>query len=345
MYNHFFKIEKDIALSPELCDDEFLVYLVLMIRRKKIDYFSYDYLSYQMTGRIQDTIFTKRIKNGFKLLEQRHMIQIIQETKNGKVINLERLFLDSTSTVADLDYTTKAKKFITVEEQEIKKILRSGLKHRVSVLRYFICVLSTFSSHDNDDGYFCRKGTGHYSIENLADLAGINRNTVFHYNKWLEENGLLYINHSYDVLLDDKGKIEKGIPNCYGRPRNKEAVNTLQFLIHQNYSQSRQMKSLSKKANQRRSVAQKINQLHKGKVYTNKTLKGLYSFCKQSNEEKQHELDTLNKMIESNQITEFDARQRKEQINSKPDYDLDYIKNKMKEAETRKNTKGRWWIT
>ena len=335
MYNHFFKIEKDIALSPELCDDEFLVYLVLMTRRKKIDYFSYDYLSYQMTGRIHDTIFTKRIKNGFKLLEQRHMIQIIQETKNGKEINLERLFLDSTSTVADLDHTTKAKRFITIEEQEIKKILRSGLKHRVSVLRYFICVLSTFSSHDNDDGYFCRKGTGHYSIENLADLAGINKNTVFHYNKWLEENGLLYINHSYDVLLDDKGKIEKGIPNCYGRPRNKEAVNTLQFLIHQNYSQSRQMKSLSKNANQKRSVAQKINNLKKGKVYTNRTLQRIYNFCKQSNEEKQHELEKLSEMIRRNQITEFDARQRKEQINSKPDYDLDYIKNKMKEAEER----------
>lgn len=326
-----FVLDKELTTNPEISENCLLAYVLLMIskRKRKIDYFPYEYLCFQGTDKIQDKIIITKLKAGIKELESLHIVTLIKETKSGKELDIHKLFLETD------DHNRKISPFITISLVELKKILNSGLKHRMSMLRYFFCVLSTFSSVDNQTGYLSRKGVACKSIDDLADLAGINRNTVFHYNKWLEENKLLYINHSYDVILDDKGKIEKGIPNCYGRPQDYDAINALQVAIHQNYSQSRQMKSLSKNANKKRSVAQKINNLQKGKVYSYRTLQGLYTFCKQFNDDKQHELNKLNEMIKKNQITEFDAQQRKDQINSKPDYDLEYIKNKIEEAKTR----------
>ena len=324
-------LDKNFILDPKISDNCLLAYVVLMIakRKRRVDYFPYEYLCFQSTDRIQDKIIISKVKKGIKELESLKIVKLIQETKIGKQLDIDKLFMETDS------HNKKIIPFVSISRDELQKILNSGLKHRMSMLRYFLCVISTLSSVDNQTGYLSRKGVAYRSIESLSDLAKINRNTVFHYNKWLEENGLLYINHSYDVVLDDKGRIEKGIPNCYGRPQDYNAINALQFAIHQNCSMSRQMKSLSKNANQRRTVAQKINHLQKGKEYTYKTLKTLYAFCEQSNNDKQHELDKLNEMMEKNQITEFDAQQRRNQINSRSDYDLEYIKNKMEEAKIR----------
>ena len=67
---------------------------------------------------------------------------------------------------------------------------------------------------------------GNFTIDYLAEKAGISKRSAIEYNKILEKEKLLYIHRQNDFVIDDKNNI-KSLSNIYGRYCDMEYIDTL----------------------------------------------------------------------------------------------------------------------
>ena len=151
------------------------------------------------------------IDKGLYELQDREMITVEDASKHGWVLDFEKLYVD-----------TEKQYFVIVEDWEISKILNceqiTYCNKRVSLMRYFIALISTF---DNSASFEYGAGKiGHMTIDFIAAQAHTSLRTAKRYNDELMNMKLIYIHRTNDKLVVD-GKL-KQINNTYSRYEAKE---------------------------------------------------------------------------------------------------------------------------
>ena len=173
-------------------------------------YVSSEQLCYNLTDSFAAG-YLSMIEKGIAELQDRELITVEDAGRHGWVFDVEKLYLD-----------TKKQYFVMVEDWEVKKILTceqiTYCNKRVSLMRYFIALISTF---DNSSSVEYGAGKiGHMTIDFIAAQAHTSLRTAKRYNDELSDLKLIYIYRTNDKLLID-GKL-KQIKNTYSRYKYKE---------------------------------------------------------------------------------------------------------------------------
>lgn len=173
-------------------------------------YVSSEQLCYNLTDSFAAG-YLSMIEKGIAELQDRELITVEDAGRHGWVFDVEKLYLD-----------TKKQYFVMVEDWEVKKILTceqiTYCNKRVSLMRYFIALISTF---DNSSSVEYGAGKiGHMTIDFIAAQAHTSLRTAKRYNDELSDLKLIYIYRTNDKLLID-GKL-KQIKNTYSRYKDKD---------------------------------------------------------------------------------------------------------------------------
>ena len=167
-----------------------------------------------------DLRFRNLFNTSIKKLEYHGYIKIIHvESGNTFIVNIINPNVE------------EKESFIFVENFDIYSILFCDKDaNKYSLFRYFCFLLSTFRSKTtlgNDIWNKCP--VGFITIEQLALLTGFCKDTVYNYNKILEELKLIHVFRTNDTFKsEDKesGEVkEEHISNTYGRHRNTDLIN------------------------------------------------------------------------------------------------------------------------
>lgn len=305
-------LENDVIRNSDLTDDGLLAYVGLRImanNQKVKDYVLYDYITYCLCGVMGNDNLKKYVKNGIADLEHLGFVNVLDTTNVGKEIDLSNIMFS-----VNKDEPSEFKYFTKINKNELFTILNSTEKFKIKILRYFICMISTLN-HSKYSGDTINQFTnvGSQSIQHLAELSNISKNAVIHYNKFLEENQLIYICRSDKFVANENGIIEKNFTNCYGRPEDKYSINSFQWKIENRYNANTGIKLLSDNVNTKRSMKMKFHHL--------KTGKGL-----------KYSLEELNAIKEYIDNTNHNATVRKQEVVFSDD-DIAIINNRITELQ------------
>lgn len=273
-------IVKRVTEDKTLSDNAFAVWCALRsIMQKNInEYFvSYNLISDALYGRPPERKELISIKKGYEELKDKRFIkEICSYTKREYKVDLSALYFKK-----EYEY------FSDITDEEMQHIM--NIKTNVSnckLLRYFTCMIGTFNrSSDLDD---CYKGKiGGMSLVCFNELIGISKKTASDYNKILEENEVLFVIRHKDFIqgTNAKGQSElREIPNTYSRWCDKELAKRFTENTH-GYIYFQDQKGMQiEKANHKRGMAQKYIALCKGKKYDIETLREIYCYCIEWNE-------------------------------------------------------------
>lgn len=170
------------------------------------------HLYYTLSNHTDPTVYAiNRLKNGINELEQQKIgLKIIEYTQKHYLLDIDASFLEMTE-----DYTL-------VPLDSILQIWQLPNINCYSLMRYYIILISTISNSFGymPNPYMCHTGTvGCMTLQQLSELAGQTPVSTIAYNHVLEENDLIYIHHNANTFKDNRQ-----LPNCYGLPENKEAI-------------------------------------------------------------------------------------------------------------------------
>lgn len=157
-----------------------------------------------------------------------------------------------------------------------------------TLLRYFIFIIGTINWNITvylPNGEYKNGVVGNFTIDYLAEKAGISKRSAIEYNKILEKEKLLYIHRQNDFVIDDKNNI-KSLSNIYGRASDIEYITTFAKNQQKHYESYRYLENNNKKANNKRRLAQMYQQLIKrgGKDYTEKDILDIYNYVIEQNQ-------------------------------------------------------------
>ena len=157
-----------------------------------------------------------------------------------------------------------------------------------TLLRYFIFVIGTLNWNITvylPNGEYKNGVVGNFTIDYLAEKAGISKRSAIEYNKILEKEKLLYVYRQNDFVIDEENNI-RSLPNIYGRYYDEKYIET--FASNQKeYKQSyRYKKNNQEISNTKRRLAQMYQQLLKGggKDYTEKDITDIYNYVIEENQ-------------------------------------------------------------
>lgn len=235
-------------------------------------------LAYQLTKSLNcSRDFYSNLQTGYTELLSNGFIKQIDSKGKYKIIDCSELFITE-----DNEY------FTIITYDELLKIFKQKTTNTLLLLKYFIHLIGTISS--TIDVYIdavqhkCRV-VGNLTIEYISKLSGISERSIIEYNKILESIGLLYIYRQNDFLINkDNGEIKR-LPNIYGRPCDKDYIDT--FAINQQkYKESyRYVENNIEKANIKRRLAQMYIQICKNNdsKYSEEDIKKVYAYVMQEN--------------------------------------------------------------
>lgn len=280
-------LENNIIKNRSITDNGILAYVGLRMivnNKKNKDYVLYDYIVYSLCGSFKSDKLKKCIKNGISELEQLGLIRTYAETNLGKELDLSGIVFN----VKDQNHSSdnSFKYFTTINQKEILVILSSQEKYKIKILRYFICMISTLNhSRCTGETNNQHRNIGSRSIQFLSEIANISKDAVIHYNKFLEDNHLIYICRSEKFVSNNNGIIERSFTNCYGRPEDKYFIDVFQFKTENRYNANNGIKLLSDNVNTKRSMKMKINQLKRGKGlnYSLNDLRAILTYMENTN--------------------------------------------------------------
>ena len=157
-----------------------------------------------------------------------------------------------------------------------------------TLLRYFIFIIGTINWNITvylPNGEYKNGVVGNFTIDYLAEKAGISKRSAIEYNKILEKEKLLYIHRQNDFVIDDKNNI-KSLSNIYGRYCDMEYIDTFAKNQQKHYESYRYLENNNKKANNKRRLAQMYKQLLKGRgeKYTEYEIKEIYNYVIEQNQ-------------------------------------------------------------
>lgn len=182
-------------------DNKSLLSYICLIHNKINPMFNSEMYSHLLVG---NSSIDKLIRDGIKQLSDLKIIEINDHPSlKNFVIQIGN---------------TEGKYYTCIEFEEVQKIMSADfqINKRLSMLRYFIGLISTFNNSKKNEYY----GIGFCSIAYVSEITNINIRSINRYNKDIEDLGLIYIHHSDDMRIVN-GHPES-ITNCYSRPADKD---------------------------------------------------------------------------------------------------------------------------
>ena len=217
------------------------------------------------------------IKCGINELIDNHIVKKEKEFQKHLVLDCSNLWID-----------TKRDKFTIITFDEVQNIFKVENVNNFLLLKYFILLMGTISNKITvylDNGNFKNRVVGSFTIEYLAKLSGISDRTVIEYNKILESIGLLYVYRQEDFVIDKENNIKR-LNNIYGRPCDKEYIDTYALNQQKHLNSYQYRENNIEKANNKRRLAQMYQQLIKGRgsKYSNREITEIYDYVISENE-------------------------------------------------------------
>lgn len=241
-------------------------------------------LAFQLTEGITfSRKYVERLSDGLNELIIKKYIEIVTNNADKDyILDISNLIIDNNS-----DGSKDKTFFVVIESDEIHKIMNLDSRlDKFSVLRYFMCMLSTVNYSAT---YYDVMGKEYYNFvgfmtnDYIGSLCGVTSYTTYDkYNRLLEENELIYIYRHSILIRDEKGQL-KNLPNHYGRYKDKEliigySVNRENFELGED--------NVDKRANESRSLMQKYYCMVKyGTEYPEKEIRRIYRYVHYRNQQ------------------------------------------------------------
>ena len=269
-------LKKDIVLNKELSNNALLTYVGLAISLKPgMDYVYSDknMLYFYLSGVLSSIPrrFDENLRNGLKELLDKKVITCKKKSNNAYYINIDDFIVNQDDN------------YIVIYLSEIQKIVCCNYQGKISLLRYYIGLLSTFILKNkikdirNSDRY--NNKLGMVSQEYISDILNVSVHTVVEYTKILEQLELLYISRCSFMFKDNKGNVKRH-NNIYGRYSDKELIDEFVKIRYEMYDDLHKVKSTTA-TNNARSLMQKYNCLRNDKKYDKDTVSAIYDHvCK-----------------------------------------------------------------
>lgn len=277
-------VANKILQDKRITDEGLMVYVsILSITkgcRRSIEYLVYDSLAYEVSDIVNNKNVITAVKAGIYNLNEIGFIKVIDTKDKGVLVDVSNLYFSTNLKDECFSF------YVSIYRNEVLKIINSKMKFKMKLLRYFICLLSTINHKDvsGDINHYC-KNVGSRSIKELSDISMLSESAVLDYNKWLEDNELIYIKRADVCLVSDTGVVIKKFTNAYGRMVDKDRIDMFQNKIRIKYgaNKSSHIKTLRMTNNNRRITAL-LNQIKQGKDYPLSVLEEVMQHCKDYND-------------------------------------------------------------
>lgn len=236
-------------------------------------------LAYYLTSEIsqQRNRITDYIKCGINELEEKGIISKQKEFSKHYILDCQNLWID-----------TDSGNFTKIFFHEVQQIFKIKNVNNFALLIYFVFVVGTFNWNITVyliNGEYKNGIVGNFTIDYLAEKAGISTRSAIEYNKILEKEKLLYVYRQKDFVIDNENNI-KSLSNIYGRYCDMEYIET--FANNQKeYKQSYRFKKNNQEVtNNKRRLAQMYQQLVKrgGNNYSERDIEEIYNYVITENE-------------------------------------------------------------
>lgn len=271
-------LKKDIILNKNLSNQAIMTYVGLAICLKPgVDFIYadknmiYSYLSGTIASIPRR--FDENIKNGLKELIDKNIVTCKKRNSGTYYFNVKDFIVDNNEC------------YLTVYLSEINKIINSTYKGKVSLLRYYLCLLSTIIIDNKiknirEPDKFNNK-IGMVSQEYISDIANVSTHTVVEYTKILEKLELLYVSRCSFMFKDNNGNVKRH-NNIYGRYIDRNIIDEFTKVRYEMYDDLHKV-HMSSASNNSRSLMQKYNQMVKGKTYSKEVMDSIYNYINQYN--------------------------------------------------------------
>lgn len=292
-------LKKDLVTGYKLTQDGVLTYIALRIimdesiplynKSSVVDCISVNRMAYAIIGSQEkyEKVFLDSLQRGIYELQLANVIRVLQDlstkTSNEYLLDFSNLYLD-----------TEKEQFVTIFSEEIYKILACEeiMKKKISMLKYFIAIVSTFNWSKSMRKLQGKIGT--MSMEYIALQADISSRTCIRYNNILSEMKMIYIYRSNDK--ERVGDKLRQIKNCYSRYADKDACEEY-ALNYENWYGSQHIfvhtQKNKEQADNNRRLAQIYNRICDGygDTYDEETIRKVQKYIANKNRILQEEID------------------------------------------------------
>lgn len=292
-------LKKDLVTGYKLMQDGVLAYIALRIiidesiplynKTSAVDCVSLNRMAYALIG-LQakyEKVFLDSLQRGVYELQLVNAIKILQDfstrTSNEYLLDFSNIYLD-----------TEKEQFVIIFPEEIHKILTCGeiMKKKISMLKYFVALVSTFNWSKNMGSLQGKIGT--MSMEYIASQADNSSRTCIRYNEILFKMKMIYIYKSNDKIRD--GDRLKQIKNCYSRYSDKETCEEYASNYENWYGVQHKIVLTQKnkeQADNNRRLAQIYNRICDGygDIYDESTIRNVQKYIVNKNKILQQEID------------------------------------------------------
>lgn len=240
-------------------------------------YISINQLTYLITNKYPlNNKINKILKGGMDELIEKQIIKLIQKVNKDYIVDL-----------SDLSFDSSIKNFIMCTDQELNKLLNINHQNKLNILKYFINLINDIDNRIksiNNKKEIKKILINHKSIENLSVDLDFSIRTIIRYNKILQDNKLLYIAKSNDLIVNEDNELMETIPNAYGRYCDKEFIDNYMKKYKKENKSVKFKKMNLEKVNKNRRLAQEYNAIYyNGKEYSYNKMYEIYKYvCEQN---------------------------------------------------------------
>lgn len=293
-------LNKGLVTGTALTQDGILAYMALRTiidksiplynKTSSVDCVSLNRMAYALVGSQEkyEKVLLDSLQRGIYELKLVNVLDILQDfsTKTSYEYLLD---------MANMRLDTEKENFMFVYPEEVHKILTCNeiMKKKISMLRYFVALISTFNwckSMRNLQGKISTM-----SIEYISTQAGMmSQRTCIRYNDILSEMKVIYVYKSNDK--ERVGDKLKQIKNCYSRYADKDACEEYASNYENWYGSQhiivRTQKNKEQADNNRR-LAQIYNRICDGygNTYDEETIRKVQKYIVNKNKTLQGEID------------------------------------------------------
>lgn len=241
-------------------------------------------LAFQLTDNITlSRKYMERLSGGLnELIVNKYIEVVTHKADKDYILDIGNLIINNYS-----DSSKNGIFFVIIESEEIHKIMNLDSRlDKFSILRYFICMLSTINHNAT---YFDVMGNtydnfvGFMTNDYIGSLCGVTSYTTYDkYNHLLEDKEMIYIYRHSVLVRDEKGQL-KNLPNHYGRYKDKDLI--IGYSVNrENFELGEDI--VDKKANESRSLMQKYYCMVKyGTEYSEKETKRIHRYVHYRNKQ------------------------------------------------------------
>lgn len=297
-------LNKGLVTGTALTQDGVLAYMALRTiidesiplynKTSSVDCVSLNRMAYALVGSQEkyEKVLLDSLQRGIYELKFANVLDILQDfsTKTSYEYLLD---------MANMRLDTEKENFMFVYPEEVHKILTCNeiMKKKISMLRYFVALISTFNW--SKSMRYCMENLqgkiSTMSIEYIATQAGMmSQRTCIRYNEILSEMKIIYVYKSNDK--ERVGDKLKQIKNCYSRYADKDACEEYASNYENWYGSQhiivRTQKNKEQADNNRR-LAQIYNRICDGygDTYDEETIRKVQKYIVNKNKTLQEEID------------------------------------------------------